>query len=221
MPGMNGGRWFEFPITVKSVEGGKPTGRQSDGLHRSAPISSRLSGGRASHSCAQAKPRIVDINLMLEIIVRNFTLRTCHGGSDRHAHRVEIETFAALLFHGAATPARLALDILEDDCSGRAASRRTRDRRCASARAGARPEMPAARRGRWEPLTWEARLTVRRTGQRCRLQSRELLALASHRTALDLLAPFEFAQAAYRLALWCRCRPETVQSRLSRRFRSR
>lgn len=51
------------------------------------------------------------IDLMREIIVRNFPLRSDHGGGDRRSHRVKIETNCSLFFERNDGLAETALDV--------------------------------------------------------------------------------------------------------------
>src|SRR5208337_970346 len=90
---MNAGRWLELTVNVKSVKGGKATDRQSNGLHRNC--AHKQPAFRRTRRIHPRKPSLArcHVNLMLEIIVWNFTLRTCHGGRYRHAHCVEVEAF--------------------------------------------------------------------------------------------------------------------------------
>ena len=101
-------RRFERVVAVEAVERGIAFAPASaTALSTSAPISRRLSGGRlalvsVSH-CSLAR----HVNIMRQIIMRDVALRARHGGGDRHAHGVEIETGRTLLFrNGRRQPAR-------------------------------------------------------------------------------------------------------------------
>jgi hypothetical protein len=124
---MHRARRLEFAVAVKAVEGGKAARGQR---HRS-------DHERADQQAAVGRPRGIDtgqpllaggdVDLMLEIIMRDFPLRSRHGGGDGRSHGVEIEPGCALLFRLSDGRAETALDVGMDDRPRRTASGHRRE----------------------------------------------------------------------------------------------
>ncbi len=121
-PNMNRRCRLEIAVMVEAVECGEAARGQGD----------RFDCKRTDQQAVVGRPRRIlagqpllacrDIDLMLEIVVWDFPLRPCHGGSDRRAHGVEIKPDRPLLFRRRGDSAEAALDIGTDDRTGGAAA---------------------------------------------------------------------------------------------------
>ena len=107
-PDIDAGRRLELPVLMEPVERRETSNGHCHGLHQQdaheEPVVRRTRGIGPRKKCFAFS----HIDLVLQIIMWDFSLRPCHRRRDRSAHRVKVDADGALSFNGRAPRPRLS-----------------------------------------------------------------------------------------------------------------